>query len=147
MRSAAAACQIEYQVIRAAKAAGAPGFQAAGRVDMRLLKPWLDVNAATLQANTQENTREYWSLERLKYQAKREQFAYESDQGAYIARTDADANLAALAAATKAVLRARLETELPQKIQGLGPIELQAVLTRTVDEICEVFQGGVDQWK
>ncbi len=146
MKQAAGACQIPLTIIRLAKSKGAPGFDSAGRVDMRELKPWIDGNAGTLQEAAQENSREYWSLEKLKAEAQIEKHKLESLQGKYLAKEDVARQLTALVTAAKSVLVNQLENELPPKLAGLDAIAIKELTAQTVNEVCKLLSGG-ELWK
>lgn len=143
MRQASGATDIALSVLRAAKAAGCPGFTSAGRVDLAQVRPWLEIHAEEMQGEVDENSREFWSLEKLKYQAKREQLAFEHEQGLYLKKDDVASQLKAIAAATKAQLKTTLEDELPAKIVGLDAIGIKEVMAKTVDDVCRQLQGVV----
>jgi hypothetical protein len=147
MRQCSGATGVELAILRRAKAKGCPGFSSAGRVDFTQVKPWLDLHTEELQAEVEENSRDHWSLELLKTQTKRQQFAYESEQGKYLAKEVVAQQVAAIAASAKAVLKSRLEDELPAKLAGLDAIAVKELLTKTPDDVCAVFQGGFDSWK
>jgi len=146
MAACAAATGFTKGCLKAAKSLNAPGFTLGGRVNWAELKPWLDSHAEQLQSETEENSKDFWSLQKLKFDAKRSELAYETDKGNLLSKEEVSAQVTSLASATKSVLRTRLEEELPAKLVGLDAISIKKVMADTVDSICEVFTKGFESW-
>jgi len=89
------------------------------------------------------------ATERKKYTiARREKLELETDllRRRYIPRAEIGPHLRNLAAHQRATLQQKLETELPPRLAGLDPLEIQQRLAETTDTLCRIFQQSTRQW-
>jgi hypothetical protein len=143
--SAAAALQIPVDTLRAAKSAGAPGFRGS-RVYPADLVPWLQ---AQDKGALQDDKR---TLERKKLLLQCERIAFQNDveRGRYVEKSVFVSALIQLGSEQKALLRQKLESELPGVIPGLEAgqrSEAKSFCKRVVDDVCGRTQRLVDKWK
>jgi hypothetical protein len=145
MKQASAEYGVSVALLRAAKAKGCPGFHPSGRINWELVGPWIQEHTEELQVCETDN-KDYWAVEKLKWDAQRSKLAYEQQQGLYLSKQDVALQLNAIAAATKGILLSELEQSLPAKLVGLGEIQIRETMRQTVDTLCANIQRGVAPW-
>ncbi|HEV2210841.1 MAG TPA: hypothetical protein VG167_18870 [Verrucomicrobiae bacterium] len=67
-------------------------------------------------------------------------------KGLYVEREQIAPLLRNLALRQRAELKNKLENELPAKLAGQDPLQIQERLARTVDELCSIFKNATAEW-
>jgi hypothetical protein len=145
MKQAAGAKQLSVSLLKAAKASGCPGFHASGRVYWEKVAPWITEHLDEL-SQRQEDSKDYWVIFKLRADAKRSQLALEKEEGLYLTKEEVAQQITQLATAAKSVLKTKLEDELPPKLLGADVHTLRDELSKTLDEICGIYQRKFGQW-
>lgn len=114
----AAICGIPLGVIRRAKAAGCDAFEAAGRVSLARLLPWLFKNRDGGEAVDYGQQLKEW-------QAKREKLKHDKDAGRVLDRDEVRSGIRGAMALLFVELERAFLSELPPTLKGLqeGPIK------------------------
>ena len=76
----------------------------------------------------------------------REEFEFEVAKKEYVARDEIGPELRAISMHQRAVLVHKLERELDAKLDGRTKAEKSALLKQAVDDVCAIFNRGVEKW-
>lgn len=139
MTQCAGATGIPLPILRRAKRAGCDAFTAGSRVALGPLLHYLFGDAASHDGVCN------WSDELRKWQARRQEQAWQERAHELIERSRVITFFAALATRQKDILRQRLENELPARMAGVDPGSGRVIAKRVVDEICDEMQKAVEE--
>ena len=144
---AAAGVPISVELLKVAKHAGAPGFDASGRVDCDQVAVWLRdprndqlLNSPTARKAIAEARHEEAKLERT-------EFRNGIEQGRYLEKRLIADRLLKLSADQVTVLRQKVENEFPPMLVGKGLEEIRTECRALVDRLHALMELLVKDWK
>jgi hypothetical protein len=119
----------------------APGATRAG-FDVEAVSAFIRKHADNLRTSTKVDPKlaELRALE-LKLKCERLEVLLSKEKGDCLSKAKVLADVKQLAQLTKAVLRQKLETELPPKLAGCSVVQIAAAMAKTVDEVCAIMQN------
>lgn len=129
--SAAAAMGISERILKQAKKLGCPGFRGS-RVYPADVFPWLKENPIA-----PETTKESIELQKL----RKLTHANDVADGLYWKAAQVEDWLVSTVEKIKALLKQRLEDELPPKLEGLRAPEIAARMKQVNIDICNLMRG------
>jgi hypothetical protein len=100
------------------------------------------------QGLAEKNTDSYAIERQLLTKARREKVQFEIEQlrKEYFKATEVASTITMLAKANRGLLQRMLESELPPKLLGLSVPEIAERMQQTVNDICEFWQSGIQQY-
>lgn len=142
MAQAAGMLGLPLVVLRGAKSQGCPAFRS-NRVFEEPLMEWLRTHK---QSGDAPADMPQAKLAVVLEQARKLKLANDQREGSLVKRSDVLAHLTEYTGGQKAILRQRLENELPVAGAHLEPAQLRVLCKRYVDEICRDHQRLVEKW-
>lgn len=146
MGQAAAATGFSKDSLKRAKELGCMAFKPGGRVDGAALREWMRANEAKLRASTEKPGGGPLKDQKLAEEIRKLRIKNDRDDGLSVLKSKIGADLHALASEQLALLRQRLENELPSQVAGLEPSNARIIFKRVVDELSVKMQGLVAKW-
>ena len=135
MAACAGAMDLSDTVLRIAKERGCPAFRGS-RVHRKDLEIWLENHPDIAESIGEEDL---LKVDILKERLRGMRIKNDVEAGRYIPKENLAGQLLELGMNQKRVLRAKLEDELPVKLQGLDAAEMKVKLRDVVDELCRIF--------
>lgn len=146
LKSAASALGLPLYLLKRAKKEITAAFRGSRVYLTDDLRLWLD--AQDTEPVTQDKS--YWDAANAKQKFDHDAWRFEVERSLYKPKKEFAAELIALGAAQKALLRQKLENEFPALVPGLEPAQrasLKSLARQLADELCRRMQRLVDSWK
>ena len=142
IKQAAQALGVSEAILRAARAAGSPGF-IGKRVRLSDVKGFL---STFKQEPESPGGLADHKLRKLKAEADLREFQVQVKRGQYLLRSHVEASLARVHSKARAILQAKLEREFPSIVAGLSVVEVRAKGKALFDDICAEFRALEGPW-
>lgn len=150
LTNAAAAMAVPLDVLKLAKKNGCPAFKAGNRIHEAELLKWIEANKALIDAVGSLSLKDKKLVEDIAKVQKANRdadFDFEVKRGRYTENSVLISRLTTLGTAQLAVLRQKIENEMPAATEGMSIAEKRVYGKAVVDAICEKMQGLVVNWK
>jgi len=108
------------------------------------LRGMIRYQAELLKKKSSTLTEEKEGLTRVR--RLREEFELEARKGEFVPRDDIGPELRSISMHQRAVLLHKLERELATKLEGRTTVERLALLKQAGDDVCQIFNRGVEKW-
>lgn len=108
------------------------------------LRGMIRYQAELLKKKSSTLTEEKEGLTRVR--RLREEFELEARKGEFVPRDDIGPELRSISMHQRSVLVHKLERELDAKLDFANKAERSALLKQAVDDVCAIFNRGVEKW-